>query len=113
MPYKIREHQPNPILIKNFHRNATAIKRARIRKDENFYNNLRWRNKRRYFLMKNKLCSDPFHIHGNRIVFANEVDHIIPRRVRPDLAWNESNLQPLCKSCHSKKTRKEIDEGAL
>lgn len=37
-----------------------------------------------------------------------EVDHIEPVRKRPDLAFVLSNLQTLCASCHTKKTRIEL-----
>jgi len=40
-----------------------------------------------------------------------EVDHIEPVRDRPDLAYVLSNLQTLCGSCHSRKTRIEIGLG--
>lgn len=36
-----------------------------------------------------------------------EVDHIQPRHARPDLIWDASNLQLLCRTCHIKKTRDE------
>lgn len=36
---------------------------------------------------------------------ATEVDHIIPRSKGGTDIWE--NLQALCKSCHSKKTRRE------
>ena len=40
------------------------------------------------------------------------VDHILERKRRPDLAMEISNLQTLCVSCHSKKTRNDqIAEG--
>jgi 5-methylcytosine-specific restriction endonuclease McrA len=47
---------------------------------------------------------------------ATEVDHIVPRRDRPDLAFEESNCRALCKSHHSARTAREqswhrIDEG--
>ena len=32
------------------------------------------------------------------------IDHIIPRRKRPDLALELSNLQCLCIACHNRKT---------
>lgn len=32
-------------------------------------------------------------------------DHVIPRRVRPDLALDKKNLKVLHHACHSKKTR--------
>jgi 5-methylcytosine-specific restriction endonuclease McrA len=40
-----------------------------------------------------------------------EVDHIKPVRERPDLAFDESNLQTLCKTHHSLKTRAELGMG--
>jgi 5-methylcytosine-specific restriction endonuclease McrA len=43
----------------------------------------------------------------DRTTLAEEVDHIIPIRIRPDLAFVRRNLQPLCKPCHSRKTMME------
>ena len=37
-----------------------------------------------------------------------EVDHIKPVRTHPELAFDLSNLQTLCVSCHSRKTRIEV-----
>ena len=34
-----------------------------------------------------------------------EVDHVLPVRDRPDLAWDLGNLQSLCPPCHTRKTR--------
>lgn len=36
-----------------------------------------------------------------------EVDHIKPVRTHPDLSYEPSNLQALCPSCHTRKTRIE------
>jgi len=36
------------------------------------------------------------------------VDHINPHRGRESIFWEVENLQSLCKSCHDKKTMKEI-----
>ena len=38
---------------------------------------------------------------------ADEVDHIIPIDWDPDLAWERSNFQAICRECHEKKTAKE------
>lgn len=39
---------------------------------------------------------------------ATVVDHIIPLHVRPDLQYEESNLQPLCRACHAVKTHRDV-----
>lgn len=36
-----------------------------------------------------------------------EVDHVKPVRTHPELAFDLSNLQTLCASCHTRKTRLE------
>lgn len=38
---------------------------------------------------------------------ATEVDHIIPRSVRPDLTYERSNMQSACKACNSAKRDRE------
>ena len=38
--------------------------------------------------------------------YGAHVDHIIPRRVRPDLALDTSNLQVLCVTCHNSAKQK-------
>lgn len=40
-----------------------------------------------------------------------EVDHIKPVRTHPELAFDLANLQSLCPTCHSRKTRLEIGLG--
>ena len=40
-----------------------------------------------------------------------EVDHILPVRSHPDLAYELRNLQSLCPSCHARKTRIEVGMG--
>lgn len=46
---------------------------------------------------------------AGRIVFANEVDHIIPKAEGG--TDEESNLQAICKTCHVKKTQQESKRG--
>lgn len=71
-----------------------------------------WRRLRRMMLNEQPLCADPFKVHGDAVVLATEVDHIIPRRRGgPD---TPANLQCLCKSCHSRKTLAETrGEGGV
>ena len=64
-----------------------------------------WRKASKEFLKKHPLC-----IHCDRegrLTPATEVDHIKPHRGDKKLFWNKKNWQPLCKSCHSKKTAEE------
>ena len=42
-----------------------------------------------------------------------EVDHIQPVRTHPELAYTLANLQCLCGSCHTKKTRIEVGSKEL
>lgn len=35
------------------------------------------------------------------------VDHIIPLHVRPDLKYEDSNLQPLCTACNTAKGKED------
>jgi len=37
-----------------------------------------------------------------------EVDHVLPVRSHPELRFELSNLQSLCRRCHSAKTAREI-----
>jgi len=62
----------------------------------------RWRKVRRMYMAGHPLCEDPFGVHGVWSVPGRHVDHIVPlSRGGGD---EESNLQTLCASCHSKKT---------
>ncbi len=67
-----------------------------------------WRVFRLAYLSRHPLCVSAEHAH---LVVATEIDHILPLRDRPDLKFQESNLQALCKSCHSRKTSSERGWG--
>ena len=67
-----------------------------------------WNKQRDQFLNENPLCADC----GKRgyIVPATVVDHIIPHKGNDVLFWDQTNWQPLCESCHNRKTATE-DKG--
>lgn len=64
--------------------------------------NARWRKARKRFLAAHPLCEECKK--KGLFVQATVVDHKIPHRGDPDLFWDESNWQALCKACHDKKT---------
>jgi 5-methylcytosine-specific restriction protein A len=69
-----------------------------------------WRRLRGLVLSRVPLCSDIWGVHAEigEVVVATEVDHITP--LSEGGTNRMDNLQPLCKSCHSKKTA-AIDSG--
>ena len=54
-----------------------------------------------------RLCLKGSHSQRPRVEPAVEVDHIISVTLAPELRLTRSNLQPLCKSCHRRKTISE------
>ena len=69
---------------------------------ENRGYNSKWRKLSQQYLRKHPLCVRC--LANGRYTKATVTDHIIPHRNRPELMWDESNFQALCKPCHDKKT---------
>lgn len=63
----------------------------------------RWQKLRLMHLRAHPVCVECLR-HG-LVTLANEVDHILPKRMGGD--DSDTNLQSLCKSCHSQKTMRE------
>jgi 5-methylcytosine-specific restriction enzyme A len=66
----------------------------------------RWGKMRQRFLADHPFCVRC--AEQNTRQLATEADHIIPHDGRASLMWDVTNLQPLCKSCHSRKTLSEV-----
>ena len=56
-------------------------------------------------LQRDPMCKDPFKIGCHNP--STDADHIIPHRGDVKLFFDLNNLQGLCKSCHSRKTKLE------
>lgn len=67
----------------------------------------RWRRESGLFLLEHPFCTDPYKRHGDILVLADEVDHIIPHKGDLTLFWDKDNWQGLCKPDHSRKTASE------
>ena len=68
------------------------------------YQSRRWKRVRAIKIINNPLCEDCL-LEGKTIQ-VQEVHHIIPIEVRPDLAFDYDNLMSLCVEHHKKRDRK-------
>lgn len=75
------------------------------RERHSFYCRRAWRDLKAATLAAQPLCRACKR--AGRITLAQCVDHIEPLAYSPAEALNPDNLQPLCNSCHAKKTRRE------
>ncbi len=71
--------------------------------------NGRWRKAREGFLASNPFCKRC--LDEGIYEPATVVDHIIPHKGDNKLFWDRNNWQPLCKSCHDRKTATEDGGG--
>ena len=72
----------------------------------------RWQRESKLFLLDHPLCVEyPKGTHGQVVVLAECVDHVIPHKGNLRLFWDKRNWQPLCIPCNSRKAVAE--EGAL
>lgn len=67
--------------------------------------NRQWQKARRLYLREFPLCV--MCAKEGRVTPATEVDHIRPHDGDRLLFWDRSNWQPMCRSCHSRKTAVE------
>ena len=61
-----------------------------------------WRRARREYLAEHPLCAECDR--DGRTTEATIVDHVIPHRGDPELFWDRTNWQSLCKPHHDAKT---------
>ena len=110
MPHSPRLHRPQQRRMKQHkpsqsqeRRQAESLRRKEA--GDSWYGTTRWRKLRAAQLSRHPVCADCEA--RELITAATEVDHVVPRRQRPDLAYDMNNLKSLCKPCHSHKTNKQ------
>ena len=69
-----------------------------------FYSGRRWRRLARCYLAAHPVC-----VWCGRL--AEMVDHVVPRRRRPDLAYDPLNLRACCRRCHARQGKKMTGGG--
>lgn len=67
-----------------------------------FMYNRQWQKARSKYLKANPLCTHCLKL--GKFTPADVVDHIIPHRGDVSTFWDKDNWQPLCTSCHNRKT---------
>lgn len=80
---------------------AWSGEKLRGNRHERGYNS-KWVVAREQYLRRHPLCA--VCRREGKLTAATVVDHIIPHRGDKVLFWDQSNWEPLCKSCHDKKT---------
>ena len=104
MPTSAQTHKPRHAGNRRVYDRAYEQRRPI---DNSFYSCKRWMRFRLWFLSQpeNALCVAC--LKSGRTTAAKEVDHIQPRVEFPELAWEPSNCQGLCKACHTRKSNRE------
>lgn len=85
---------PNIKLLNKKKRDKTYNKEAY----QDVYSNPRWKKLRSYKLCINPVC-EVCSANG-KTTMTQEVHHIVPFSIRPDLAYDIDNLMSVCIECH-------------
>lgn len=89
---------------------ALIKKRSVARAGAALYASVWWRRERLRFLARFPLCADCAEVGIDAA--ATDVDHIEPHRGDLALFRDRGNWRALCKSCHSRKTAREVWHGS-
>jgi 5-methylcytosine-specific restriction protein A len=90
------------------HRKAIERERSRRRREKTrgVYKTRMWQMRRKQAIERQPLC--PGSGDGTPYTaIVEEVDHVIPLDVAPELAYEPSNLVARCRRCHRVKTARE------
>jgi 5-methylcytosine-specific restriction protein A len=100
MAQRIKYFRPAGVPAKPSRIDPQAVRRA---EDNRFYQRAQWKRVRAIKLDQNPLCEECES--KGLTVLAEQVHHIRPRKLFPDLAFDLANLQALCRSCHTREEK--------
>jgi 5-methylcytosine-specific restriction protein A len=116
MPTKPKTHDPLPAYLRAKMDKQRAVDQERRRKeyeanesraaDRRFYCSTRWKGFRDYLKSKAEYVFCIECKKEGSLVKATQLDHIKPRKQYPELAFDEENIQPLCRKHHAAKTNR-------
>ncbi len=92
------------------HRPAVRQFLRRFQTGETAYNSSKWVKTSRRFKADHPFCINKG-VDPDCMIVSDITDHIIPHRGDPVLFWDETNWQPMCWRCHSRKTAHELTGG--
>lgn len=78
-----------------------------LREAARFRSSIRWQRFRAWFIARQPLCVNPYHLHDGQERATQEVHHIEPVARRPDLALLEENCMATCTECHAAASARE------
>lgn len=79
----------------------------RFQTGETAYNSARWIYETRQFKAEHPYCVNANH-DPHCTLLTDVTDHRVPHRGDPVLFWDRANWQPMCLSCHARKTATEV-----
>ena len=89
------------------HRLQGRRQERRFQQGATNYNRPRWMRLRDRFRMTHPFCINNG-TDARCTLLTDVVDHRIPHEGDETLMYDEANLQPMCWSCHSRKTAREV-----
>jgi 5-methylcytosine-specific restriction enzyme A len=101
-----KKHANDALLPKRWDSETSRSKQSR--EAARLYATKDWQRLRTSHLREHPFCEDC----KPRLVQGTDVDHKVPHRGSVQLFFDESNLQTLCHSCHSRKTLREFNDAS-
>lgn len=93
-------HNYCPFHLEQRQKRKVFTQRGKSGEYNSLYHTSRWRKERKQFLAEHPQCV----MCGAK---ADTVDHIRAHKGNEAIFWCQANWQPLCHSCHSRKTLRE------